>query len=35
MDGLQGAMLFDALFVEDSDAECIALLPAVADMLKQ
>ena len=35
VDGLQGPMLFDALFVEDSDAERIALLPGTNDMLKQ
>lgn len=35
VDGLQGAVLYEALLAEDSDAERIALLPDVARMLKE
>ena len=35
MDGLQGAVLFEALLAEDADADRIALLPDVAAMLTQ
>ena len=35
VDGLQGAALFDFMFEEDGDAERIALLPGVKDMLTQ
>ena len=35
VDGLQGAVLFEALLAEDADADRIALLPDVAAMLTQ
>ena len=33
VDGLQGAVLYDFMFSEDSDGDRIALLPGVKEML--
>lgn len=35
IDGLQGNTLFKTLFVEDGEADRVALLPDVPDMLKE